>query len=194
MHELTSVAVYCGSSTKVSPRYLDSARAFGGLLARRGTRLVFGAGSVGMMGAVADGALAGGGEAVGVIPHKLVELELAHPGLTRTEIVDDMHQRKALMTNLSDAFVAMPGGYGTLDELFEAITWAQLNYHHKPIGLLNVDGYFDHLVAFLDHATGEGFIRPVHRELLQVDAHPDVLLDALAATRVPLLDEWIEDV
>jgi uncharacterized protein (TIGR00730 family) len=194
MRELARVAVFCGSSSSVSDVYLSAARAFGHHLAERGTGLVFGAGSVGMMGAVADAVLEAGGEAIGVIPQKLVDLELAYEGLTEIRIVKGMHARKAEMASLADAFVALPGGYGTLDELFEAATWTQLNYHHKPVGLLDVDGYFAALVAFIDHATTEGFVKPLHRRIIAVDDDPGALLNRLAGLRVPLLSEWIDDV
>src|SRR3954449_13611628 len=153
------VCVFCGSKSGGRPVYADAARRLGAALAARGCELVFGAGHVGLMGVLADAVLAAGGRAVGVIPQALVDRELAHRGLTELHVVGTMHQRKALMADLSDAFVALPGGYGTGDELFEILTWAQLGIHAKPIGLLNVAGYFDAMLAWLDHMTREDFLR-----------------------------------
>ena len=164
------------------------------MIARRGLGLVYGGGSVGLMNEVAGGALAGGARVVGVIPEKLQGLELGRTDLTELRVVPDMHARKRLMADLSDAFIALPGGYGTLEELFEAVTWTQLDYHRKPVGLLNVDGYYDLLVAFLAHASGEGFVRPLHTGLVLVDTDPDRLLDRLASAVLPSLEHWIDDV
>ena len=155
---LQSLCVFCGSSVGARPEYAAAAAELGTLLARRGIRVVFGAGHVGLMGVVADAALAAGGQAIGVIPQLLVDRELAHRGLTELRIVGSMHERKALMVALSDAFIALPGGLGTLEELVEVVTWAQLGLHRKPCGLLNVDGYHDPLIAFLDRAVEEGFV------------------------------------
>jgi uncharacterized protein (TIGR00730 family) len=186
------VAVYCGSNVGRSDRYAEVAFAFGSFLAERNIGIVYGGGRVGLMGRLADGALSRGGEVIGVIPEKLRDLELAHTGVTRLEVVDGMHARKLRMSDLADAFVAMPGGYGTLEELFEVTTWTQLRYHVKPIGLLNVSGFWDHLLAFLDHAEGEGFIRGVHRGLIACDDDPARLLDAMGRIVVPDLGTWIE--
>lgn len=188
------ICVYCGSSTQVRPIFLAAAHDFGGLLARRGIEVVYGGGNVGLMGAVAEGALAAGGRVIGVIPEKLQALELARGDLTALHVVPDMHTRKKLMADLSDAFVALPGGYGTLEELFEAITWTQLSYHTKPVGILDVDGYYSALVAFLERAMQEGFVRPAHRALLQVADHGELLLDKLATVQLPRLEQWIDDV
>jgi uncharacterized protein (TIGR00730 family) len=188
------ICVYCGSSSKVRPVFLEAARAFGARLAADGIGVVYGGGNVGLMGALAEGALAGGGIVIGVIPEKLLGLELGRTDLHELVVVPDMHARKKRMADLADAFVALPGGYGTLEELFEAITWTQLAYHVKPIGALDVDGYFEHLVAFLDRAGREGFVRSTHRDLLLVDADPARLLDRLAATELPSLEQWIDDV
>ncbi|MDI1450732.1 TIGR00730 family Rossman fold protein [Polyangium sp. 6x1] len=186
------VAVYCGSTGGVGTHYLDAARAAGGFLAERGIELVYGGGRVGMMGAVAEGALMKGGRVYGVIPEKLKARELAHEGLTELFVVDSMHARKTLMASMADAFIALPGGWGTLEEVFEVVTWSQLNYHKKPVGLLNVRGYYDHIVAFLDHAMTEGFIRPIHRPLCASADTMDALLDRLSKLQVPDIGRWID--
>src|SRR5436305_12813716 len=173
------LCVFCGSSTGLNPRYADEATILGALLVRRGWSLVYGGGHVGLMGVLADAVLAAGGEAVGVIPQALVDRELAHGGLTRLDVVASMHERKARMADLSDGFLALPGGFGTADELFEILTWAQLGLHHKPIGLLNVAVYFDLLLAWLDQCVREGFIKEKHRGLLIDSAEVEGLLDAL---------------
>ena len=175
------------------PRFVQAARDMGVALAERGIGLVYGGGRVGLMGQVADAALQAGGEVIGVIPKKLEGLELAHRGLTELLIVEDMHQRKHQMAEHADAFVAMPGGFGTLEELFEVTTWTQLNDHLKPVGVLNVDGFYDPLLTMVAHAADAGFIRPVHRDLITSRTTPAALLDALATAHIPLLAEWIED-
>lgn len=179
-----SIAIFCGSSSDAKPVYFDAARAVGAELARRGIRVVYGGGRVGLMGAVADAAMAAGGEVVGVIPEKLQALEVGHDALTEIHVVPDMHTRKMKMATLSDAFIALPGGLGTLDEVFEAATWTQLNYHLKPVGLLDVSGFFGPLVAFLRHAQAEGFIRPQHGALIQVADTIDALLGQLATCEI----------
>jgi uncharacterized protein (TIGR00730 family) len=173
------VCVFCGSSQGARPGYGDAARSFGRLLAERGLGLVYGGASVGLMGELADAALAAGGEVVGVIPDRLVERELAHPGLTELRVVSTLSERKTQMAGLSAAFVALPGGAGTLDELFEVWTWSVLGVHAKPFGLLDVDGFFEPLVAALDHLVEEGFLTPWARSLLVVDDDPRSLLDRL---------------
>jgi uncharacterized protein (TIGR00730 family) len=178
---MRSLCVFCGSRTGTPAVYADAARALGSALVRRRIGLVFGAGHVGLMGVLADAVLAAGGEAVGVIPQGLVDRELAHTRLTRLYIVGSMHERKALMADLADAFLALPGGYGTLEELFEIVTWKQLRLHDKPIGLYNVAGFFDPLLAWIDRAIIEDFVRPKHRALLTVGTDVDALLDQLAA-------------
>ena len=178
------VAVFCGSSGGTGDQYLAAAREAGRTLAAAGIEIVFGGGRVGLMGAVADAALAAGGRVIGVIPEKLMALEVGHTGLSELHLVPDMHTRKELMARLSDAFIALPGGFGTLDEVFEAATWTQLNYHLKPVGLLNVDGYYDRLIEFVTHAGQEGFIRPQHHSLLQVDTTIPGLLDRLARCEI----------
>lgn len=189
-----SVCVYCGSSNHVSPAFLDAAEAFGALLARRGVTVVYGGGAVGSMGRLASGALGAGGKVVGVIPEKLLGLELGRLDLTELLVVPDMHARKKAMADRADAFVALPGGYGTLEELFEALTWTQLNYHRKPVGLLDRDGYFADLVSFLRRAVQEGFVRPLHADLLLSDDDPTRLLDRMERFDIPKLESWIRDV
>ena len=173
------VTVFCGSAAGRNPRYAEAARAFARALVRRGLGLVTGGGRVGLMGVVADAVLEQGGEAVGVIPRLLATRELAHDQMTRLHVVETMHERKALMATLAGAFVALPGGMGTLEELFEALTWAQLGIHHKPVGILDVGGFWAPLEQFLDHAVEEGFLRPEHRPLLLRADDPDALLDLL---------------
>lgn len=192
MRTFRRICVYGGSSDDVAPAWLDAAAALGGFLARRRIGVVFGGGRVGMMGALANGALAEGGEVIGVIPEKLRALELAHNGLTELFVVDSMHARKAMMAHLSDAFIAMPGGYGTLEELFEVTTWTQLNYHRKPVGLLNVGGYYDGLIQFLGHVAEVGFIRPMHRGLITSAEDPETLVETLASADIPDLKRWID--
>jgi uncharacterized protein (TIGR00730 family) len=179
------ICIFCGSSSGVRPEYAAAARETGTLLARRGIGMVFGGGRVGLMGLAADAALAGGGEVVGVIPRALVEREVAHQRLTEQHVVETMHERKALMAKLTDAFVALPGGAGTYEELFEIWTWAQLGIHRKPLGVLDVSGYFGPLLSMADHAVQEGFMRPEYRAMLQVARDPSELLDKLAAYRPP---------
>jgi hypothetical protein len=173
------VCVFCGASSGRRPAYAEAAGAFGATLARRGIGLVYGGGRVGLMGAVADGALAAGGEAIGVIPQELVDRELAHGGLTQLHVVGSLHERKALMAELADAFVALPGGFGTLDELMEQLTWAQLGLHAKPVGLLDVEGYWRPLIALARHATAEGFVREADLGAIAVAADAGALLDRL---------------
>ncbi len=160
---MNRIAVYCGSATPSDPRYVDLARAVGAELARRGIGLVYGGGRLGLMGAVAAGALAGGGEVIGVIPEALVAGEVANHDCTELRVVRNMHERKAAFTDLSDGFLTIPGGVGTMDELWEAVSWAQLGYHAKPVGLLNAFGFFDHLIAFNRHMIDTGFIRAAHQ-------------------------------
>ena len=179
MSEARRVCVYCGSKTGAGPVYTAAAASLGAALAKRGLGLVYGGGNVGLMGLLADAVLAGGGQVIGVIPQALVDRELAHLKLSELHVVEDMHQRKALMAAKAHAFIALPGGYGTLEELFEALAWSQLGFHPKPVGLLNTAGYFDHLLAFLDHAVGEEFLQGRHRRLLQVGAEAEALVDTL---------------
>jgi uncharacterized protein (TIGR00730 family) len=185
------VCVFCGSSAGSNPAYAEAARTLGRAMVERGHSLVYGGGHVGLMGVLADAVLEAGGEAIGVIPHALNEREIAHLRLTRLHVVDSMHERKAKMAEMSDAFIAMPGGFGTYEEFFEAVTWTQLGVHKKPCGLLNVAGFYDPIVQFLDHAVREQFIRPAHRGTVLVDSDPARLLDQLAAVVLPDVPKWI---
>lgn len=180
MNRLRRLAVYCGSATPRDPLYAQTARAVGTQLAQWGIGLVYGGGRVGLMGVLADAALAAGGEVIGVIPEALVSAEMAHPGLTQLHVVPDMHARKALFTTLADGFIALPGGVGTMDELWEAVSWAQLGYHDKPVGLLNAGGFFDQLLAFNAHMIETGFIRPAHAGILTARDTLADLVDAMA--------------
>jgi uncharacterized protein (TIGR00730 family) len=182
---MKSVCVFCGSSDAVASSYLVAAGQLGKILAARGMRLVYGAGRTGLMGAVADGALDAGGEVIGVMIPSMHTPELSHPGLTRMDMTPDMHARKARMHELADGYIALPGGFGTFDELFEALTWAQIGSHEKPIGLLNVNDYYEPLLAALDHAVSEGFILQEHRDALHCDANPEVLLAQMKAHKHP---------
>lgn len=173
------VCVFCGSSAGLRPEYANAAQGLAITLARRGLGLVYGGGNVGLMGVLADSMLRAGGEVIGVIPQSLVAREVAHHGVSELRVVETMHQRKALMCELSDAFIALPGGFGTLDEFFEILTWAQLGIHGKPSGLLNVSGFYDPLLAMLDHAVVEQFLRPAHRELVITDTDADSLVQRL---------------
>lgn len=180
-----AVCVFCGAKPDVDEAYLEAARAFGALLAREGSAVVFGAGRTGMMGALADGAIAAGGRTVGVIPETLMELELAHPELTELHVVQTMHERKGLMHEISDALVALPGGLGTFEEILEALTWSVLKYHTKPVALLDVNDYWGPLIASLDRAVEEGFFRADHRALLIVESDPERLYERLSAWQDP---------
>lgn len=187
------ICVYCGSREGANPAYRAAAEAFGRELAARELGLVFGGGHVGMMGAVADATMAAGGVAHGVIPEALVEAEAAHEHLTELEVVNSMHERKARMVELADGFVALPGGYGTLEELMEVLTWAQLGLHESPCGVLNVAGYFDGLVGFFDHATAEGFVSDTHRGMVTVETDPGALLEAFEDYEAPATRTMVED-
>ncbi|GAB4464545.1 MAG: TIGR00730 family Rossman fold protein [Burkholderiaceae bacterium] len=180
MKALRSVCVFCGSQPGVRPAYVAAARALGRRLGQRGIVTIYGGGHVGMMGALADAALGAGGRVVGVIPEHLMRPEVAHQNLDELLVVASMHERKRTMAERADAFVVLPGGYGTFEEMFEMVTWLQLGLQAKPVGLLNVAGYFDHLLAFLRHGAAEGFIRAEHRDLLLVDVAPEALLEGLA--------------
>jgi uncharacterized protein (TIGR00730 family) len=188
------ILVFCGSSPGARPEYRAAAEQLGAQLAQRGLELVYGGARVGLMGAVADATLAGGGRAIGVIPHRLIEAEVAHAGLSELHVVDTMHERKALMSELADAVIALPGGTGTLDELFELFTWSQLGLHRLPLGVLNVCGYWDGLLAFLDHAVQERFLRAEHLASLIVALDSGALLDELGAARGgPATPKWLDD-
>jgi len=189
---MKTVCVYCGSSDRMSDEYLQAARQMGSAIARRGLVLVYGAGCTGMMGAVADGALEAGGEVVGVIPEMFNTPTLMHTGLTQLEIVDSMHSRKQRLVDIADAFIALPGGYGTFEELFEVLTWAQIGLHNKPVGILNTRGYFEPLIQAIERARLEGFIYNEHQALYVSDIDPKALLDKLDHYQYPQgLEKWL---
>ncbi len=187
---LRSICVFCGASTGHNPVYRESATALGQTLAANDIRLVYGGGAVGLMGVVADAAMAAGGEVIGIIPQSLKDAEVGHQGLTRLEVVDGMHARKARMAELSDAFIALPGGLGTLEELFEVWTWGQLGYHRKPLGLLDTNDFYGKLSHFLDHLVEEGFVRTPHRGMLQRSDSPQALLQLLDAWKPDIETRW----
>lgn len=186
-----NICVFCGSSDGLRPVYRQAAHDLGLALAKKECGLVYGGASVGLMGGVADAVLNAGGKAIGVIPKKLVDKEVAHKYLSELHVVDTMHERKALMANLSDGFVAMPGGIGTLEETFEIWTWMQLGFHAKPLILLNVDGFFDGLLSFLDDMTAEKFLKPVHRQMVAVTSDPASIPDLVANAKTVYQDKWI---
>ncbi len=188
---MEKICVYCGSSSGKRTDYVESARALALELLGNEVGLVYGGASVGMMGEIANTVLAGGGEVIGVIPQALVDKEVSHGGLTELHVVESMHERKKLMADISDGFIALPGGLGTLEELFEVLTWSQLGFHKKPCALLNVKGYYDDLSRFLDHAVEEQFIKPIHHKMLLVEENPKELLKAMAAYQPPAVDKWI---
>ncbi|MDX9706315.1 MAG: TIGR00730 family Rossman fold protein [Azospira sp.] len=187
------LCVFCGSARGRRPEYAATATAMGELLAERGIGLVYGGGNIGLMGLVADACLRAGGEAIGVIPEALMQKEVGHLELTRLEVVGSMHARKARMAELSDGFVALPGGFGTFEELCEVLTWGQLGFHEKPVGLVNVAGYFAPLIALCDRAVDEGFMRPEHRGLLQDAETPEAVLTAMAGHEPVKLEKWIRE-
>lgn len=189
---LASICVYCASSPGTDPRFSTATAAFGRLIGSRGLTLVYGGGHVGLMGVLADEVLQAGGEVHGVITRALEEKEVAHTGLTRLDVVDTMHQRKSLMADRADGFAMLPGGFGTLDEFFEAVTWTQLGVHTKPCGILNVNGYFDPIRDFLDAATEQRLIRRQHRDLVIIESDPEALLEQLAAWEPVDLDKWLD--
>lgn len=188
---MKTVCVFCGSNPGARPDYLAAAEETGRAIAESGRALVYGGASVGCMGAVADAALEAGGRVVGVIPQSLIDKEIAHEGLAKQHVVGSMHERKAMMADLSDGFIALPGGAGTLEETFEIWTWGQLGLHDKPLALVNVAGFYDPLVAFLDHQTVEAFMKPAHRDMLLVGETPAEALDAMAAYEAPVVGKWI---
>ena len=189
---MKAVCVYCGSAIGARPVYAEAAKAFGRALVEADLALVYGGGSVGLMGTIADEVLGLGGRAIGVIPELLMSKEVGHVGLTELHVVADMHERKKKMADLSDAFVSMPGGVGTFEELFEVYTWAQLGYHQKPVALLNVEGYYDPLIAMLRHTVEEGFMRAPFLDMLQVASDPAEMIDALRKYVPPVADRWPE--
>lgn len=188
---MKTVCVFCGSARGERSSYAEAARLLGQTLARRGLRVVFGGGQVGLMGVLADAVLQAGGEAVGVMPKSLLEKEIGHQSLTELHVVSTMHERKALMADLSDGFIALPGGYGTFEELLEVLTWAQLSLHEKPCGLLNVEWFYDPLLSLFDHAVGQGFIRGDHRALALTAEDPERLLDLMQSHAPPSTEKWV---
>lgn len=189
---MKNICVFCGSNTGLPTVYREAATEMGRLLVAEGSGLVYGGGSIGLMGVIADSVLAAGGHVIGVIPERLALVELLHAGVQDMRVVSSMHTRKAMMAELSDAFIALPGGYGTFEELFEVITWAQLGIHSKPIGLLNTGGYYDHLLSFIDRTIQDGFIKEKHRDLFIVEATPQALLERLKAHHMPDTPKWIK--
>jgi uncharacterized protein (TIGR00730 family) len=189
---LRTVCVFCGASAGVHPLYREQAAALGRYLAESGRRLVYGGGHTGLMGAVADAALEAGGHVIGIMPRHLVDREVAHTGLSELHVVDSMHERKALLSELADGFLAMPGGLGTLEELFEVWTWGQLGLHRKPYGLLETNGFYAPLLGFLDHAVTAGFIKAEYRALLVVDTQPEALIARMEAMEPPAVPRWLD--
>ena len=189
---MKTLCVFCGSNSGASPGYARAAARLGTLLAERGLTLVYGGGRVGLMGVLADAALAAGGQAIGVIPRALEAREVAHTGLTELRVVGSMHERKALMSELADGFLALPGGIGTMEEWFEVWTWGQLGIHPKPLGMLNVAGYYDHLLAFFDRMVADGFLPEAHRSMAIVGEDPETLLDRLATYVPPRTEKWLD--
>lgn len=192
MYGFKRICIYGGARAELPPVFLESAFALGAHLARQGIGLVTGAGRFGMMGAVTEGALSEGGHVIGIIPARLRGLEQDHPRLSELFVVDSMHARKMMMATLSDAFIALPGGWGTLEEVFEVTTWNQLNYHRKPVALYNISGFYDALLDHVARAAEHGFIRPVHRGLLGVATQPDQVLDVLRSIEIPDLGQWLD--
>ena len=192
MSNLQRICIYCGSSPGNDPTHRAAAIALGGFLAREGITVVYGGGNVGLMGAVADGALAEGGKVIGVIPQSLLEKELGHRGVTELHVTSSMHERKQMMVDLSDGFIALPGGFGTLDELFETLTWLQLGFHHKPVGLLNLGGFFDGLTSFITQMSTAGFLKPEHADCVLVESGAEKLLARMRRFQPPDLGKWIE--
>jgi uncharacterized protein (TIGR00730 family) len=188
---MKNICVYCGSNFGVNPRFREAAIELGGELVNRGIGLVYGGASVGIMGTIADAVLARGGEVTGVIPQALNEKEIAHPSLTQLHVVKSMHERKALMAELADGFIALPGGWGTIEEIFEVLTWAQLGFHQKPCGLLNEDGYYDHLFAFLEHAIDQQFVKAEYWPMLMMRPDAVSLLDSFSNYQAPNVRKWI---
>ena len=190
---MKSLCVFCGSSTGSDPDFQQAAVRLAEEIIRRDMRLIYGGGNIGLMGIVADAVLAGGGEVVGVIPHALARREVAHANLTGLILVESMHERKARMAQLADGFIAMPGGFGTFEEFCEVLTWNQLGIHTKPCGLLNVEGFYDSLIALFDHARDQKFLRPQHRDIVVVDSAPDRLIDQMLAMSPATGDKWLNE-
>lgn len=191
MTSINSICIYCGSSPGRIEAYGEAAQALAAALVSRNIRLVYGGAGIGIMGMVADRVLKLGGQAIGVIPKALAHKEVAHPNLTELHVTESMHERKMLMAELADGFIALPGGIGTLEELFEIWTWAQLGFHQKPCGVLNVAGYYDALISFLDHVAAEQFVKPHHRAMLMVEADPNLLLERYVNYQPPAVKHWV---
>ncbi|MES2105761.1 MAG: TIGR00730 family Rossman fold protein [Pseudomonadota bacterium] len=189
---MKSICVYCGSSTGASPVYTEAAKALANQFVANDIALVYGGGNVGLMGVIADEVMRLGGQATGVIPQALMNKEVGHTGLSKLHIVSNMHERKAMMADLSDGFIAMPGGVGTLEELFEVFTWAQLGFHTKPIGVLNVDGFYDSLIAFLNHTVQSRFLKAEHLAMLFNEAEPEKLVQRFRQYQPVLVDKWLK--
>jgi uncharacterized protein (TIGR00730 family) len=187
------IAIYCGSSRGLDPIFSNAAAELARYLVQQGIGIVYGGGNVGLMGVIADAALTAGGEVIGVIPESLMAKELGHGGVSELRVVRSMHERKQLMVDLSDGFIALPGGFGTLDELFETLTWLQLGFHGKPVGLLNVRGFFDHLLTFLDHMSDTGFLKSEHRASLLMETDPAALLTAMRSFQPHTCGKWIKE-
>lgn len=188
---MKKICVYCGSSPGKSPEYMEAARILGAELVKRGITLVYGGASVGIMGEIADTVLSHGGEVIGIMPQALADKEISHNGLTDLRVVSSMHERKAMMEDISDGFIALPGGMGTMEELFEVLTWSQLGYHQKPCAFLNIKGYYDSITQFLNHAVEEQFVKPIHREMVLIEDNSARLLDLMATYKSPKVDKWI---
>lgn len=188
---MKTICVYCGSSDGKNPIHLKNARLLGEEMLRHKINLVYGGASIGVMGEIANTILEGGGEVIGIIPQGIADKEVAHSGLTELFVVGSMHERKAKMAELSDGFIALPGGLGTLEELFEVLTWSQLGFHHKPCGLLNVNGYYDHLLKFLDNAVDEDFVKPIHKKLLTIGTEPKDVIERMENYSSPIIDKWL---
>jgi len=189
---LNKICIYCGSSSGAQTDYKSAAENLAEILIANNMTLIYGGASIGIMGKIADAVLQQGGKVIGVIPQSLVDLEVAHYGLSELRIVKSMHERKSQMADLADGFIAMPGGLGTLEELFEVMTWAQLGFHEKPCGLLNINHYYDGLIEFLNHSVNEGFVRSFHRDMLLVDKSAEILLDKMRRYKPVKVDKWIE--
>ncbi len=187
------IAIYCGSSRGLDPIFSNAAAELARYFVQQGIGIVYGGGNVGLMGVIADAALAAGGEVIGVIPESLMAKELGHGGVSELRVVRSMHERKQMMVDLSDGFIALPGGFGTLDELFETLTWLQLGFHGKPVGLLNVSGFFDHLLTFLDHMSDTGFLKTEHRASLLMETDPAALLSAMRSFQPHTCGKWIKE-
>lgn len=192
MNRLNKICVYCGSNPGKRSIYTEQAKKLGELLVQKEIELVYGGASVGVMGVIADAVINNGGRATGIIPKDLLRKEVAHQNLSELQVVASMHERKARMADISDGFIALPGGLGTVEELFEMLTWAQLGFHQKPVGILNAGGYFDHLSTFLDHAVAEQFVKREHRKMLMIEEDPATLIDAFEQYESPVVEKWID--